>query len=157
MAGDTLAHGSGPPRRSRTPIVIMAVTTVAVVAVAGVLIYAFAFKGGNASHSSPQDQIRALMKTTDDYLNKDDAAGLASLLCDAQKSTVGQHTDDQLRKQRDALGLETSSVTDIDVAGDHATAKVSISWSKAPQDDLTEAVNFVRENGGWKVCGPADK
>ena len=99
------------------------------------------------------------MKSTDDYLNNDDAAGLASLLCDAQKNSPGfnAHTNDQLRKQRDALGLETSSVEDIDVAGDHATAKVNISWSKAPQYDLTQIVKFVRENGGWKVCGPADK
>lgn len=151
--------GSGPPQRSRTSIVIITLTTVAVVAVVGVLIYAFAFKGGNASDNSPQDQIRALMKSTDDYLNNDNAEGLASLLCDAQKNSPSfhAHTGDQLRKQRDALGLETSSVTDIDVAGDHATARVNISWSKSPQYDLTETVEFVRENGGWKVCGPADK
>jgi hypothetical protein len=139
--------------------VITAVTAAAVVAVAGVLIWVFAFKGSNASGTSPEDQIRVLMKTTDNYLNNADAAGLASLLCDAQKNSPGRHvhTDDQLRKQRDVVGLETSSVTDINVAGDHATATVSVSWSKAPQSDLTETVKFVRENGGWKVCGPADK
>ncbi|HME77276.1 MAG TPA: hypothetical protein VKI00_16985 [Mycobacterium sp.] len=137
----------------------MAVLAAAVIAVAGVLIWVFAFKDSNPSESSPEDQIRALMKSVDNYLNNADAAGLASLLCDAQQNSPGRHvhTDAQLRKQRDVVGLETSSVTDINVAGDHATAGVSVSWSKAPQDDLTETVNFVRENGGWKVCGEADK
>jgi hypothetical protein len=137
----------------------VAVSAAAVVALAGVLIWEFAFKESNASQSSPEDQISALMKSVDNYLNNADAAGLASLLCDAQKNSPGRHvhTDDQLRKQRDVVGLETSSVADIHIAGDHATARVSINWSKAPQDDLTETVKFVRENGGWKVCGEADK
>jgi hypothetical protein len=150
---------AGPAQRSRTPIVIMAVLAVAVVAVAGVLVWVFAFRGSNASESSPEDQIRALMKNVDNYLNNADAAGLASLLCDAQKNSPGRHvhTDDQLRKQRDVVGLEASSVADIHVAGDDATARVTVSWSKAPQDDATETVKFVRENGGWKVCGEANK
>jgi hypothetical protein len=135
--------------------VILAVLAAAVVAVAGVLIWVFAVNGGNTPESSPEDQIRSLMKSVDDYLNNADAAGLASLLCDAQKNSPGRHvhTDDQLRKQRDVVGLETSTVTDIHITGDRATASVSISWSKAPQNDLTETVNFVRENGGWRVCG----
>jgi hypothetical protein len=139
--------------------VIIVVLGAAVVAIAGVLIWVFAFKGSNASESSPEDQIKALMKSADNYLNNADAAGLASLLCDAQKNSPGRHvhTGDQLRRQRDVVGLETSSVADIHIAGEQATARVSVSWSKAPQDDLTETVKFVRENGGWKVCGKADK
>ena len=133
----------------------MAVLAAAVVAGAGVLILVFAFKGSNASESSPEDQIRALMKNVDNYLNNADAAGLASLLCDVQKNVPGRHghTDDQLRKQRDVVGLETSTVSDIHISGDHATATVSISWSKAPQDDITKTVEFVQENGAWKVSG----
>ena len=141
-------------------MVIMAVTAVVAIAIAGVLIWRYAPSGGgNASDASPEDQISALMKTVDNYVNNADAAGLASLLCDAQKNSPGRrvHTGDQLRKQRDVVGLETSSVTGVNAAGDYATATVSVSWSKAPQDDLTETVKFVRENGGWKVCGPADK
>jgi hypothetical protein len=150
---------AGPARRSRTPLVIMAVVAAAVVAGAGVLIWVFAFKGSNASESSPEDQITALMKNVDNYLNNADAAGLASLLCDAQKNSPGRHihTDDQLRTQRDVVGLEMTSVADIHIAGDDATARVTVSWSKAPQDDVTETVKFVRENGGWKVCGEANK
>jgi hypothetical protein len=149
----------GPPHRSRASIVIMAVLAAAVIAVAGVLTWVFAFKGSNAPESSPENQIWALMKSVDGYLNNADAAGLASLLCDAQKNSPGRHahTDDQLRKQRDVVGLETSTVADIRITGDHATARVSISFSKAPLDDLTETVNFVRENGGWRVCGVADQ
>jgi hypothetical protein len=83
--------GRQPPRggsaqRSRTPIVISAVLAAVVVGVAGVLIWVFAFRGSNASEPSPEDQIRALMKSVDNYLNNADAAGLASLLCDAQKT-----------------------------------------------------------------------
>jgi hypothetical protein len=55
------------------------------------------------------------------------------------------------------VGLETTSVADIHIAGDNATARVTVSWSKAPPDDVTETVKFVRENGGWKVCGEANK
>jgi hypothetical protein len=137
----------------------MAAVAAAVVAVAGPLIWVFAYKGSDPSESSLEDQLTALMKRVDDYLNNADAAGLASVLCDAQKNSPGRHvhTDDQLRKQRDVVGLETSSVADIHIAGDYATARVSISWSKASQHDLTETVQFVRENGGWKVCGEADK
>jgi len=137
---------------------MVTVLAAAAVAGAGASIWVFAFKGSNAAELSPEDQIRTLMKTVDDYLNSADAAGLASLLCDAQKNSPGRHvhTDDQLRKQRDVVGLETSSVADIHITGDHATARVGVSWSKAPQDDLTETVEFVRENGGWKVCGQAD-
>jgi hypothetical protein len=159
--GSRSPAGSG--RRSRTPIVITAVLAAALVAVAGVLIWVFAlhgsFQGNDASESSPEVQIKALMRSVDNYLNNADAAGLASLLCDAQKNSPGRHvhTDDQLRKQRDVVGLETSSVADIHIAGDHATARVSVSWSKAPQDDLTQSVKFVRENSGWKVCGKADE
>ena len=156
--------GQRPPRgdsaqRPRTPIVVLAVLAAVVVGVAGVLIWVFAFSGSNASESSPEDPIRALMKSVDNYLNNADAAGLASLLCDAQKNAPGRrvHTDDQLRKQRDVVGLETSTVSDIHIAGEHATARVSISWSNAPQDDLTKTVEFVQENGGWKVCGEADR
>jgi hypothetical protein len=149
----------GPAPRSRTAIVIMAVLAAVVVAVAGVLMWVFAFRGTTTSESSPEDQIRALMKSVDTYLNNADAAGLASLLCDAQKNAPGRHvhTDDQLRKQRDVVGLETSTVSDIHISGDHATATVSISWSKAPQDDITKTVEFVQENGAWKVCGEADR
>jgi hypothetical protein len=148
---------AGPPQRFRTPMVIMAVMATAVVVVAGVLIRVFALEGSNASESSAEDQIRALMKSVDNNLNNADAAGLASLLCGAQKNSPGRHvhTDDQLRKQRDVVGLETSSVADIRiVAGDRATASVTVSWSKAPQHDVTETVQFVREIGGWKICGP---
>jgi hypothetical protein len=139
--------------------VIVAVLAAVVVAVTGALIWLFAFTGSNASESSPEDQIRALMKSVDNYLNAADATGLASLLCNAQRNAAGRHvhTDDQLRKQRDVVGLETSTVSDIHLAGDHATARVSISWSKAPQDDVTKTVEFVQENGGWKVCGEADR
>ena len=149
----------GSAQRSRTSIVMMAALAALVVAVAGVLIWVFAFRGSNASESSAEDQIRALMKSVDNYLNNADAAGLASLLCDVQKNVPGRHghTDDQLRKQRDVVGLETSTVSDVHLAGDHATARVSISWSKAPQDDVTKTVEFVQENGGWKVCGEADR
>lgn len=77
----------------------MAVLAAAMVAVAGVLIWVFAFKGSPAAEASPEDQIRAIMKSVDNYLNNDDAAGLASLLCDAQKNSPGRHvhTGDQLR------------------------------------------------------------
>jgi hypothetical protein len=137
----------------------MAVPAAAVVAVGGVLMWVFASNGSNASEASPEDQIRALMKSVDDDLNNADAAGLASLLCDAQKNSPARHvhTDDQLRKQRDVVGPETSTVADIHVTGDDATARVSISFSKAPQNDVTQTVNFVRENGGWRVCGVAGK
>jgi hypothetical protein len=55
------------------------------------------------------------------------------------------------------VGPETSTVSDIHIAGDHATATVSISWSNAPQVGVTKTVEFVQENGGWKVCGEAER
>src|SRR5262249_22950771 len=130
---------AAPAQRSPTLMVILAVLPAPVVVVAGVLTWVFAFKAGDASEYSLEDQIRALMRSVDNYLNSADAAGLASLLCDAQKNSPGRHahTDDQLRSQRGAIGLETTSVADIHIAGDNATARLTVSWSKAPEDSVT--------------------
>jgi hypothetical protein len=120
-----------------------------VLAVAGVLVGVFAFKGSNVS---PEDQIRANVKTWDDDLNNADPAGLRSLICAKDSSDYQPPTSDELRKQRDEMGIATSSVTDIHVTGDRATGKVSSTRSKLSHS-TTVTLRFVRENGSWKQCG----
>jgi hypothetical protein len=38
------------------------------------------------------------------------------------------------------------------IDGDHATAKVTYHFDKAPETKTGVAMTFVREDGAWKVC-----
>jgi hypothetical protein len=158
--------GGGPPQRSRTPTVIGAVIGgVAVLAVAGVLGYKFVLP----AISSPEDQIRAVVKAfTDDY-NNADAAKLLTLICDRSKGDLGSskglgflkslgvaYASDELRQKVDESGTAATSVTDIRVTGDRATATLTTTFSKSPSDNGSETDSFAKENGSWKICFPPD-
>ena len=137
------------PQRSRTPIVIgVVIAALAVLAVVVVLVVVFA----TGSNASPEDQIRALVKTISDDMNNADSQGLASLVCADEKNSSDIQTS-ELRRQRDENGTLTTSASDIHVTGDQATANVTFSWSNSPSENGTVTWKFVRENGAWKMCG----
>lgn len=148
--------GAGAPRRSRTPIVIAAVIAAAVVlAVAGVVGYKFFLAGG-----SDEDQIRALVaKFTSDF-NNADGAGIGSLMCsEVTKAPAGTgafaaaYTGEQLRAYLDEYGTVSTSVANIHVTGNRATAEVTTTASKSPGNPSTDTDSFAKENGNWKLCG----
>jgi hypothetical protein len=152
--------GSVPQKRPWTSIPVLAVVgVVAVLAVAGVLVYKFVLTGGS---NSPEGQIRALVKTFSTDFNNADGAALATIMCGQPKQygflkdLTGSITSESLSEMISEQGTVTLSVSNIKVTGDHATATVTSTWSKAPKESTPETDSFVKENGTWKVCGPVD-
>jgi hypothetical protein len=142
--------GVGPPRRSRTPVVVTAVI-VAVLAVAGVVVYKFVYPG------TPEDQIKAATQTFADDLNNANSVGLAAVLCAQVDNATTVKSADELRQQRDEKGTVSVSVTAIHVTGDRATATLTASWTKSAADSGSDTMNFSKENGDWKVCPAPDR
>jgi ketosteroid isomerase-like protein len=138
---------------------------VAVLAVAAGLAYKFVLP----RISSPEDQIRGVVTAFNNDYNNADFAGLMTLVCDQSKGDLGglkalsvlkdlgeAEASDQLRQMRDEKGTATTSVTDIRVTGDRATATVTTTFSKSPSDSGSETDSFGKENGSWKICFPPD-
>jgi hypothetical protein len=146
----------GPPRPSRTPIIIVSVAgVVAVLAIAIVLIYVFALKGTNSSSSgnSAEDQIRAVVKSSQDAYNRADASAFASTWC-KQDTSFTPPDADELRKNLNDSGQVTLTVDSIVVTGDSATVVLEERYSKDTSMNEKRTYKFVREGGAWKNCGP---
>lgn len=146
-----------PPARSRHPFVVAGAVLAGVVALAVVAVLGavLAPKTTGSGSASPEDQVKAVVKGIDDGLNNADAARLTSLVCAEKKSSDGfrAKTNAELRQQRARKGTVTSTVASINVTGDRATATIHHAWSKAPGQADTDTDVFVRESGGWKICG----
>ncbi len=148
--------GGGEPQRSRAAKVIAAVIAAAVVlAVAGVVGYKFFLAG-----DSDEAQIRALVAKFTTEFNNADGAGVGSLMCsETTKAPAGvgafaaAYTSEQLRAYLDEYGTVSSSVAEIHVTGNRATAQVTTTASKSPGNPSTDTDSFVKENGSWKLCG----
>ncbi len=135
-----------PQRTSRVPIVLIAVAAVIVfLAVAGVLAYKFVFKG-----SSDEDQIRKLVQSATTDENSANGPGLTALVCSTARGTTA--SSEELRDSVNEDGTYATSVTDLHVTGDRATATIVTTRSKSPNDKTTEPAQFVKENGSWKLC-----
>lgn len=135
---------------------------VIVLAVAAGLVYKFVYL-------SPERQIKAVVKTMTDSYNNADAAGALAVFCDQMKNENGIPTNNGvmklliglsgssgMRQQLDQTGPMTTSVSDIHVTGDRATAVVTATYSKSPNQPETETDPFVKEHGAWKLCPPPD-
>ncbi len=139
--------------RSRPPTALIAAIVVAVLAVGGVVAYKWVLP----ALSSPEDQIRALVQTmTDDY-NNGDGAGMATLWCSqsmekkAYNALGAAFANAHIREELAENGTATTSVTDIHVTGDQATAAITTTKSKRNKAS-TENMPFAKENGSWKFC-----
>lgn len=128
-------------------MVIAVVAAVVVLAVAGVLGYEF-FLSGN----SDEDQIRALVQNVTTAQNNADGPGLLKLDC-AYSQARNPATSQMLRNDLNDQGSVATSVADVRVSGDHATASVTTTRSKYPDEHATETWSFVKEKGSWKWCG----
>jgi uncharacterized protein DUF2510 len=150
--------GGPPQRRSRgLVLIIAAVAAIAVLAVGGVLVYKFVWPGTD----TPEGQIKALVKAfTTDY-NNADAAGIAGLVCGQSKNAgpstalLGSLGSAELRELISDKGTITNAaVSNIHVNGDRATATITVTMSKSPNESTPETDAFAKENGRWKMCGP---
>jgi hypothetical protein len=143
------------PLRSRAPLAIVAaIVVVVVLAVAGVFGYRYFIAGG-----SDEDQIRALVADFTTDFNNADGAAIANLICGGGKKAPGiagafvaAYTSETLRSQLDQHGTASTSVSNIHVTGEKATAQVITTYSKLPNSPVTETESFAKENGTWKVC-----
>jgi hypothetical protein len=87
-----------------------------------------------------------------DALQRQNYADFRTYTCRDQQSIES----DVLARQRDSVAKRgerfVDGVTDVVIDGDHATAKVTYHFDKAPDSKTGVAMTFVREDGAWKVC-----
>ena len=130
-------------------MVTAVVAAIAVLAVGGLLAYKYVFAKSDA------DQVKALVQAVTADQNKADAAGLLTLSCSAARGR-NPPTSEMLRNDINEYGTVATSVTDIRVTGDRATAQVTTTRSNQPGESTTDTQSFLKESGSWKVC-PADE
>lgn len=150
-AGYPPPPSGGPPRRSRTPLAITAaIAVIAVLAAAGFLVYKFVLTG-----KSDEEQIKALVQNVTAHQNNADGPGLLTLLC-SHAQGHNPATSEMLRNEINQYGTVATSVTDIHVTGDRATAVVTTTMSKSPNDQNPDTWLFTKEGGSWKYCPSSD-
>ncbi|WP_082958202.1 DUF2510 domain-containing protein [Mycobacterium alsense] len=144
------APNAPPRKRSRAPLVVAALIAVAVLAVGGVLGYKRVIAPKLA-----ENQIKTLVQNVTNAQNNADGQGLLQLDCERAR---GQNpvTSQMLRNDIDEEGTVATTVTNVHVTGDRATATVTTTRSKSPDDHMPETWSFVKEKGSWKWCGRAD-
>jgi hypothetical protein len=104
---------------------------------------------------SDADQINALVQNVTADQNNADGPGLLTLLCTTARGR-NPATSEMLRNDVNEYGTVATSVTDIRVTGDRATAQVTTTRSKQAGESDTETQSFAKENGSWKVCPAAE-
>jgi ketosteroid isomerase-like protein len=131
---------------------------VAAVALAGAGVFAYKYLAGG----SDEDQIKALVARFTTDFNNADGSAIASLTCsEGNKIPAGAgafvvgYTSEKLRDYLDEYGTISTSVANVHVTGDRATAQVTTVGSRAPGQPNVETDSFAKENGSWKVCGAA--
>jgi Protein of unknown function (DUF2510) len=123
-------------------ILIVSVLGVLTLVGGGMVLFAFARSDKPASD---QDKIKALVHDfTDDY-NRSDPDAMRSLMCSESKKLKS----DALRRVRAESGPLTTSVSDVQVTGDSATAEVETKQKSKTDSDTW---HFSKEDGAWKVC-----
>jgi Protein of unknown function (DUF2510) len=139
-----------PPQRSSNPIVIIGVIAALVVlAVGGLLAYNHFSK---SAPTSPEDQIKALVQREAADYNNSNFSYNPETDCKARASADQAKEVEKLRKLRAELGTMSASVANIHVTGEQATADVTATFEKVPDQPVTEDEEFVKEDGRWKDC-----
>ena len=129
-----------------------ALAIIALVVIAIVLFNVF------GKHSPPEDQqVGTAAVGQNDALQRQNYADFRTYTCHAQQGVNA----DILARQRDSVQRRgqrfVDDVTNVVIDGDHATAKVTYHFEKAPDAKTGVDMTFVREDGAWKVCstGPS--
>lgn len=106
---------------------------------------------------SADQQVGRAAVGQNDALQRRDYGDFRTYTCHDQQGAEA----DILARQRDSVAKRgerfVDDVTDVVIDGDRATAKVTYHFDKAPEVKAGVAMNFVREDGAWKVCstGPS--
>ena len=105
----------------------------------------------------PDQQVGRAAVGQNDAMQRQKYADFRTYTCRDQQGVEA----DVLARQRDSVAKRgerfVDDVTDVVIDGDHATAKVTYHFDKAPDTKIGVAMTFVREDGAWKVCstGPS--
>jgi hypothetical protein len=105
----------------------------------------------------PDQQVGKAAVGQNDALQRQNYADFRTYTCRDRQGVEA----DVLARQRDSVAKHgerfVDDVTDVAIDGDHATAKVTYHFDKAPDAKTGVAMTFTREDGAWKVCstGPS--
>jgi hypothetical protein len=110
------------------------------------------------TRSAPDNaQVGRAAAGQNDALQRQNYADFRIYTCRAQQ---GEEAD-IVARQRDSVAKHgqrfVDGVTGVVIDGDHASAKVTYHFDKAPDAKTGVDMTFVREDGAWKVCstGPS--
>lgn len=139
------------------PSTLMPMLTALAIAVV-VLIGFFALRllGGD---DTPPDEaaVGRAVVGQNDALQRGNYADFRTFTCLSQQGIESQVLVDQRQSVAAKGARYVEDVKDIAVTGDRATATVVYHFEKARSDKLSTPMNFVREDGTWKVCAPGPK
>jgi hypothetical protein len=101
----------------------------------------------------PEDQQVGLAAVgQNDALQRQNYPDFRKYTCSAQHGSESE----VLARQRDSVAKRgerfVDDVTEVVVDGDRATATVTYHFDNAPDAKTGVGMNFVREDGTWKVC-----
>lgn len=152
-SGKTPDDQSATQGTTATPFLVALV--VAVVAIGGILAWSFLRPADERVNDSGQ-----IAKTVGQYygaLNHGRYADLVANTC-AKDRAAGDFPQESgfvdarkaVVEREGQVTLDEKGITDLQVAGDAATAKLTLKYEKA--GERTEQAKFVREDGKWKKC-----
>ena len=104
-----------------------------------------------------EGQIGIAAVGQNDALQRENYADFRTFTCAAEQGTEAGVLADQ-RQSTTARGARfVDDVTAIVINGERATATAVYHFERSPDDKITTAATFVRENGEWKVCSPGPR
>ena len=143
---DSDPDSTGADRRTAAPF-LAALAIISLVVIAIALVNYF-----SNDELTPEQQVVRAAVAQNDALQKENYADYAKNTCRAEQGTEAQVLAGQ-RDSKDKQGRRLiDDVTDVVVAGDRATAKVTYQFDKAPDAKRDVETTFVLEDGAWKVC-----
>ncbi|WP_308206347.1 Rv0361 family membrane protein [Mycolicibacterium novocastrense] len=90
-----------------------------------------------------------------DALQRADFADYATYTCAAEVGEESKVLDAQQRSVAIDGQRYIDGISGVTIDGDTATGTVTYHFDKTPDDKVDIPTTFVREDGRWKVCTPA--
>ena len=126
----------------------LAVIVLAVIVV--VLLNSFGTDG-----RSEEQKVSLAAVGQNDALQRADFADYATYTCAAEVGEESKVLDTQQRSVATDGQRYIDGISGVTIDGDTATGTVTYHFDKTPDDKVDIPTTFVREDGRWKVCTPA--
>jgi Protein of unknown function (DUF2510) len=143
--------GPLPQRSNNLALIIGVIVGVIVLGVGGWFGVTHLFKSHPAS---PEDQIRNVVQRITDDFNGSKFSHDPAVQCKANAASDDKEAKDGANI-KDQAGTLSTSVANIHVNGDSATADVTLNFAKISKSK-TQSMQFIKEDGSWKECTPPD-